>query len=111
MKKDFGIYFWIHTFLLIAAYLSFLFVDWKIIIIVVILLQIQYSLLGGCVLTHLEMGKDKNETFIWYYLRKIYPSLSPTKTKFVIRVIVPIVVLILSLIFQIKLGFNPLIKL
>lgn len=111
MKKEFGVYFWMHILLLIPAYTSFLFVDWKIILIVVILLQIQYSVLGGCILTHLEMGSDKNETFIWYYLRKIYPSLNPRKTKFVIRIIVPLTILVLGLLFQIKLGFIPIIEL
>lgn len=110
MRKDFGIYFWIHILLLILAYLSFLFVDWKIILIIVVLLQLQYSILGGCLLTHLEMGKDKNETFLWYYLRKIYPKLDAKRTKFVIRVIVPVVILILGLFFQIKLGFEPVVK-
>lgn len=111
IKKEFGVFFWIHILLLIPAYFSFLLVDWKIILIVVILLQIQYSILGGCILTHLEMGNDKDETFLWYYLRKIYPALNPIKTKFVIRVVVPIIILTLGLLFQIKLGFNPIIKL
>jgi len=95
--------------LLILAYLSPLLIDWKLIIVGVAILQIQYWVIDGCVLTHLEMGKDKNETFIWYYFRKINPNLNPRTTKFVIRVIVPILLVAIGFIAQVKLGFRPLI--
>ena len=110
MKKEFGLWFWVHILLLILVYLSPLFIDWKLIVIGVVILQIQYWVINGCILTHLEMGKDKNETFIWYYLRKIYPNLNPKRTKFVIRVIVPIVLVTAGIILQTKLGLEPLIK-
>lgn len=110
MKKEFGLWFWVHILLLIPAYLSPLFIDWKLIVIGVAILQIQYWVIDGCILTHLEMGKDKNETFIWYYLKKIYPDLDSKITKFVIRVIVPIVLVTAGIIIQIKLGLEPFIK-
>ncbi len=109
MKKEFGIFFWIHILVLIPAYLSPIFFDWKIIIIGVIALQIQYWVIGGCIITHLEMGKGENKVFIWYYLRKIIPNLDPKKTKFVIRVIVPISLVIIALILQVQFDFKPLI--
>jgi hypothetical protein len=56
------------------------------------------------------MGKNKNETFIWYYLRKIYPKLSPQKTKFAARVVVPILLIGVGFILQVELGFYPLIN-
>ena len=110
MKKEFGLYFWIHLLLLIPAYLSPLIIDWKLIMVGVAILQIQYWAINGCFLTHLEMGKDKNETFVWYYLRKIYPNLNPKTINFVIRVIVPILLIIIGLILQVKFGFKPLIR-
>ncbi|MFA6474545.1 MAG: hypothetical protein WCV85_06800 [Patescibacteria group bacterium] len=109
MHKDFGLFFWLHILALIPAYLSPLLVDWWVIIIGVLALQIQHYAIGGCVLTHLEMGKDKNETFIWYYLRKIYPDLSAQRTKIVIRFVVPGVLLVIALILQIELHYKPLI--
>lgn len=110
MKKEFGLWFWVHILLLIPAYLSPLYLDYRLIIAGVAILQIQYWLINGCVLTHLEMGKDKNETFIWYYLRKIYPSLNPRTTKFVIRFIAPVILVIMGILFQVKLGLKPFIK-
>jgi len=108
-KKEFGLWFWIHVLLLIPAYLSPFFIDWKLIVIGVAILQIQYWVIDGCILTHLEMGKDKNETFIWYYLRKIYPELNPKRTKFVIRVVVPLVLVLAGLLLQSELGLKPFV--
>ena len=111
MKREFGIFFWLHIIALIPAYLSPIIFDWKIIVLGVVILQIQYWIIGGCLLTHLEMGKDKNETFIWYYLRKIFPELNPKTTKFIIRVIVPIFLIAIALILQIQFSVKPLINL
>ena len=109
MKKEFGSWFWIHLLLLIPAYFSPLFVDWKLIVVGVAILQIQYWMIGGCILTHLEMGKDKNETFIWFFLQKIYPKFNPKTTKFVIRVIVPVILIAAGIVWQVSLGCKPLI--
>jgi hypothetical protein len=110
MKKDFGIYFWIHFLLLIPIYLSPVIFDWQIVILGAILLQIQYRVLGGCLLTHLEMGKDKDRTFIWYYLHKIFPKLNPKRVKFTIRVIFPILFSTTTIILQNQFNFKPLIS-
>lgn len=109
MEKEFGLWFWIHILLLIPAYLSPIFFDWELIVIGVVLLQIQYWVVGGCILTHLEMGKNKNETFIWYYLKKFYPEISPQKTKFFIRVIIPIVLVVAGFLLQTEFELKPLL--
>ncbi len=110
-KEEFGLFFWIHILALIPAYLSPIIFDWKLIILGIVILQIQYWIIGGCLLTHLDIGKDKNETFMWYYLSKIYPALNPKTTKFVVRVIVPIFLVLVALILQIQFKFKPLINL
>ena len=106
MKKS--VYFWLHLVLLVLAYLSPLLVDWRLIIIGVALLQIQYWVANGCVLTQLEMGKDKNQAFLWYLLKDTFPSLDPNKARFVIRVIVPIVLILLGYILQVVYNYHPL---
>lgn len=108
MKKEFGFWFWLHILILIPAYLSPILFDWWIIFIVAIILQIQYWLLGGCFLTHLELGKDKNETYLWYYLRKIFPNLSQKKMNITIRVIIPVVLIIISYILQNIFNLKPI---
>lgn len=111
MKGEYGLIFWIHMLLIIASYTSFLYVDWKLILIVIMLLQLQYSFLGGCIVTHLQMGEGSNETFVWYYLKKIIKDLDQKKTKFIIRIIVPTLILLLAIILQVVYGLVPYIKL
>lgn len=110
MKKEFGFYFWVHLALIIPAYLSPFLINWKLIILGVLILQIQYWIIGGCFLTHLEMGKDKNEIFLWYYLRKIYPNLESETAKFIVRVVLPIILVFIGFVLQVGLKFKPLLQ-
>ncbi len=110
-KRDFGLIFWFHTFLQLLEWFSFLLIDWQILLFLLVLLQIQYSLLGGCVLAHIELGKGKDYTFTWYYLVKIFPKLDPKKTTFVLRVIVPILLLALAIYLQAFIGYSPVLNL
>ena len=105
MNKN--IYFWIHLFVLVLAYTSPLLIDWRLIILGVMALQIQYWAINGCVLTKLEMGHDKSQTFLWYHLQKIFPGLNTAKTKFVVRIIIPLILILISFIAQFIYGFKP----
>jgi len=109
-KKEFGLIFWIHLFLIIFSYLSFLYIDWKIIVLVVLLLQIYYLLRGGCDLTFSEFGNDKNITFVWYYLSKLFPNLNQKTTKIFIRYVLPIFLILVSFLLQKIFDYTPLIK-
>ena len=110
-KRDFGPIFWFHTILELLEWFSFLLIDWQILLALLILLQIQYSVLGGCVLARAEFGKGKEYTFTWYYLVKIFPNLDPKKTTLVLRYIVPILVLILAIYLQVFWGYSPVLNL
>ena len=110
-KKDFGLIFWLHTALQLLEVFAFLLIDWQILLAILVLLQIQYSVLGGCVLSHMELGKDKNYTFTWYYLVKVFPNLDPKKTTFILRVVVPIMLLVLAIYLQVFLGCIPVLNL
>ena len=103
--------FWFHTTLELLEWFSFLLIDWQILLALLVLLEIQYSVLGGCILAHMELGKDKNYTFTWYYLVKIFPNLDPQKTTFVLRVIVPLLILILAIYLQMFIGYKPVLNL
>jgi hypothetical protein len=110
-KKDFGLIFWLHTTLELLEWFSFLLIDWQILLFLLVLLQIQYSFLGGCVLAQAEFGKDKNYTFTWYYLVKIFPNLDPKRTTLVLRYIIPILILALAIYFQVVVGYSPVLNL
>lgn len=110
MKSEYGLIFWLHVAVVMVAFSSPIFFDWQLIIISALLLELQYFTIGGCVLTHAQLGKDKDETFIWYYLRKIFPNLDPFKTKFVIRRVLPVMVIVVALIPQVYFNYTPLIS-
>jgi hypothetical protein len=110
-KNEFGLLFWVHLFLIITAYLSFLYVDWKIIFWSVVVLQFYYSLRGGCDLTFAEFGEDKDIVFVWYYLKKVFPNLDKKTTKNFIRYVMPIFLVSISFFLQKIMNFTPLIKL
>jgi hypothetical protein len=110
-KREFGLIFWIHLFLILFSYLSFLYIDWKIIFIGVVLLQLYYFFRGGCDLTFKEFGKDKNITFVWYYLNKIFPKLDQRKTRYFVRFFLPIALILVSAYSQVVLDFKPFFNL
>ena len=110
-KGDFGLIFWSHTILELLEWFSFLLIDWQILLALLILLQIQYSVLGGCVLAQAEFGKNKKYTFTWYYLVKVFPNLDPKKTTLVLRYIVPLLILALAIYLQVVIGYSPVLDL
>ena len=110
-KQDYGLIFWTHTFLEILEILLFLLIDWQIILGILVLLQIQYMLLGGCVLARAEFGKGKSQTFNYYYLVKIFPNLSPKKTTLIFRYIIPLIVLVLAIYLQVFIEYIPVLDL
>lgn len=110
-KKDFGPIFWLHTTLELLEWFSFLLIDWQILLALLVLLQIQYTVLGGCILAQVEFGKAENHTFTWYYLVKIFPNLNPKKTTWVLRYIIPLLVLALAIYIQVFVGYIPVLHL
>lgn len=110
MKKEFGLIFWIHLILIILSYSSFLYLDWKLIVLGIVLLQIYYIFRGGCDLTFREFGNDKDTTFVWYYLRKLFPNLNQHKTKIFVRYVFPILLIVISFYTQKILNYSPIIN-
>ncbi len=111
MKKDFGIIFYLHLFFIILAYSSPLWLDWRVITLGIIILQIQFIVFEGCILTQIEAGKDKDMTFGYYYLSKAFPSLNKIKTKFFIRYVISAVIFLTAFILQYYMHYQPIFQL
>lgn len=109
-KKEFGLIFWLHSLIIISAFFSFLYIDWKIIFWGVVFLQAYYSLRGGCDLTLIEFGHDKDITFVWYYLSKIFPNLNKKTIKMFTSYVMPISLISISFLLQTFMGYIPLIN-
>ncbi len=111
-KKDikyFGFVFWLHLILISFAYLSPFLFNWGIMIIIIIILFIQYSLVGSCILNKIQFSGTKDVTFLYPYLMILGLKLNPHKFKIFIRYYLPFVLLFIAIIWQVVLNKSPLL--
>lgn len=103
----------IHIVLIIAAYASPFWLDWKIILAGAILLSLQFLILGGCLLNTPQYGEEFYENGNGLYER-LFTSLGikydQRRLKFILDWVMPSTILVIALIWQLVLGFSPLIK-
>ena len=103
-----------HTILIILAWASPFYLDWKLILAVEIILSLQYIFFGGCTLTNMQFSKKakaiSNNTMYSYYLQKL--GFKPNKIiiKFIARYIFPLLILLFSIVWQIILKHPIIIK-
>ena len=107
--KYFGFIFWMHLALVLVAYSSPFLFDWRIIIVGVVVLFVQYVLVGGCVLNKVQFGSAKDVTFLYPYLKMVGVKLDPHKFKFFIRYVLPFALLLIAFLWQVVWGRSPLL--
>ncbi len=107
--KYFGLVFWIHLILVLFAYLSPFLFNWKLILLGIIILFIQYNLIGGCILNKIQFDKTKDITFLYPYLKMLGLNINPYKFKIFIRYYLPFILLLIAIIWQVLLNKAPLI--
>ena len=74
-----------------------------------ILLSLQYAIFQGCLLTHIQFGKVRYDTFYYRYLVRIWPNVSRKKIWFAVRFVLPIVIIVTALVWQIYFEYEPLL--
>ncbi|MCB0618839.1 MAG: hypothetical protein KDC43_13795 [Saprospiraceae bacterium] len=105
--KEYTTIFWLHFAVLFLLILSWLLLSWWVIIIAEVLLQVQYFT-TGCVMSKAEFdGSD--EAAIPYYLSKWGIIKDKRIGRRFIRDILPVIVILLALWWQISLGKEPLL--
>ncbi|MFH1175605.1 MAG: hypothetical protein V1698_02695 [bacterium] len=110
MRKNKKLIFLAHFLLILIALSSPFLFSYGLIILGMVLLWIQYSICGGCVLTFKQFGKDdKNMTFWYYYLSKLGLKADKVKIKIFIRYILPFFILAIALFWQILFNHTPFI--
>lgn len=110
--KDYGPIFWLHLMLIISAYSLPFWVNWKLILVMVVIYRLQLFVFGGCVLTILEQkNKSAGEanSFHRYYLTKAGINVSHKRMMFIVDYVVPVLLLIIALVWQVWLGKKTLI--
>jgi hypothetical protein len=114
-QRDFRLIFFIHLFLIVLFWLLPFLVNWKLVLLSVFLYYVNHYLwkatYGLCPLTMIEFKTKNPKASVWVYYLNKYTSLKVDKKRlhFVLFRIVPPTILVVSLVWQILLGFKPLI--
>lgn len=70
--SDFGALFWLHLSTILVGYVSPFLFDWRIILVGIIIVYLQWLIFGNCVLTLLQFEADRNDpSFHHYYLSRL----------------------------------------
>lgn len=96
-----------HIVIIVLAYSSPFWLDWRLILVGVALNYIQILIFKGCVLSHAQF-EDKKQSFHEWYLRKL--GLKPNRQilNFSLRWIIPLVLLGFALVLQVILKLDIL---
>jgi hypothetical protein len=112
MKKELLVT--IHTLLIILVWTSPFWLDWKLILGGIFLLIIQNIIFRGCILTNLQFSKKINkkvdDTMYSYYLEKLGFNPNKKKIKLLARYIFPIIILGITIIWQIILNIQVIVR-
>jgi hypothetical protein len=108
IKKEFGLVFWLHLILIVFAYLSPFLFNFYIMIVLVLLYYLQIIIFNGCILTEKQFGKQDHMTFYYPYLIKLGFSVNKKFVYYLMRWIMPLIVLMVSLVLML-LNYMPLI--
>lgn len=100
----------LHTVVILLAYSAPFWLDWRLVLVGVILNYIQILIFDGCVLSHAQF-EDKKQTFHEWYLRKIGLRPNRTALNFTLRYIVPFLLLGLAVFFQVTFNQQVLVSL
>lgn len=108
IKKDYNLTFWIHLIIVLILLSSWFLFSWYFVLVGIILLQIQFYIFGNCVLTKHEFG-DSEQACITYYLEKWRILKNTKNARLFVKYHIHIIVFLIAIIWQIFLGFSPLL--
>jgi len=87
----------VYGVLFIACLISPFYLDWRLILLGIVLLHLQFAIFGGCILTNLEFGKY-DKIFMHEVLARVGISVNVKVMKILMRFILP--VLMTAVIYQ-----------
>jgi hypothetical protein len=86
---------------MLLAYSTPWFLPWQFVVLIYILYLIQLLVFKQCLLTRAEFGKN-GDTFVYHYLRKIFPDISMSAVNFSLDYIIPVTLIIIAIVRQNK---------
>ena len=109
-KVLFGPFFWLHLFLELVFIVSPFLFSWKLILLGVILLELQFVIFDGCLINKLHFSKDKEAVFLYPYLKMLGVDISYQNVKMLMRYVVPVVILAVAILWQIVMKNVPIVN-
>ena len=101
---------WIHAIEIVLIWLSPILISWWLIIIGIGLYYLQILIFGDCVMTRRQFKiKKRGVTFYYFILVKLGFKPDMYKVRWVADYVMPYVILVIALILQLSLHFQPLI--
>ena len=99
----------LHLGLILCAYFSPVWLNWRLILIGILLYYAQNIILGGCILTKVQFGSNE-EGFYYHYLKKLGIRLDKRQTNLLVDCIIPAIIFSTAIVYQEVLGkhvFSP----
>jgi hypothetical protein len=98
-----------HIVVILFAYSSPLWLDWKLITLGIALYYLQILIFGGCILS-LAQFKGEKKSFHEWYLTQLGFSVDSKKLTFFLNKILPFIFLVTALILQVGLDMHPFVN-
>lgn len=113
-EKEFGLIFWTHLLLILLFWSLPFLVDWKLVFLSVIIYYLQRYIrkfwYDICPLTEIQFNtKDTDFSFYYYYLRRLGLPVEKRKVRFTVTWLIPWIILVVALLWQIVLNVKPII--
>lgn len=88
----------IHPLLIMAYFICFFVLPTWLFVTIAILQMSQELLFGGCILTHLQMGKSDDASFWHYLLTKARIPHNARKVKIIVTWLAPVTLILLKIL-------------
>ena len=109
-KSEYGSVFFLHLAVILMIYFSPLIFQWQLILLGLVLYWMQIKFLGGCILTKKQFGDAHQFNFTAHYLAKIGIRISNQKMSFWQNRILPWVIIVNVIYWQIVLKHKPFME-
>lgn len=103
-----------HSLVILLAWSSPFWLDWKIILGCLIIFNLQIIFFRSCVITNLQFKKNIKErsdmTMYTYWIERFGGKINREKMKFISSYVMPNIILLLTILWQILLNHNVWLK-
>ncbi|MCL2094630.1 hypothetical protein FWH13_00730 [Candidatus Saccharibacteria bacterium] len=108
MRKSFLII--LHLALTIATYTSWLWLGWGFVALIGLVHIAYLEVYQGCHLSRKQFGNSEDKFYEWWMSKLGIKVKDRQKTRIFMTYVVPLIVAVIALVWQVVLGFAPLLQ-